>query len=362
MIETISDPGRFARLREDWNRLADAAGDPFLRHEWFLACAGALTPRGRLRILALFSGERLIAAAPMMAVGDGVGARLEFLGATRLGEPCGLLYRDPAALESLVREMAGLGLPLLLRRLRSQSEATRALRRIPWRRGLLVRRATAPSLRIPVRTGWQSYLDSLSSRHRYDLRRARRRAAGLGPVDFRLLGPGAGEASSLLDRFMDVEAAGWKGRGESALRFRTGLRAFFTEFGLAAAAARILRIALLNIGEETAAAMIAVEHSGALWVLKIGYDERYRSCSPGLILTAETIRSAFESGLAGYEFLGAEEPWQRPWRPERRHYESAGFFPGSLRGAWALAREAGRAAVARLGGLPAAGRSRARGR
>ena len=81
---------------------------------------------------------------------------------------------------------------------------------------------------------------------------------------------------------------------------------------------------------------IGLEHANRFWVLKIGYDEKWAKCSPGIQLTMETIRYAFDRGLEAYEFLGSDEPWLHAWARQSHSYTSIGFYPLGFCGLYGL--------------------------
>ncbi len=58
---------------------------------------------------------------------------------------------------------------------------------------------------------------------------------------------------------------------------------------------------------------IMVEEHGALWLLKIGFDEAFARVSPGNLLLMEVIRHAAANGLERVEFLGKDAPWTAAW-------------------------------------------------
>jgi hypothetical protein len=62
-------------------------------------------------------------------------------------------------------------------------------------------------------------------------------------------------------------------------------------------------------------------------LLKIGYDEAYRRCSPGQLLMLEVIRDAARRGLQRVEFLGFSAPWTRVWTEVERPMSTVRFFP-----------------------------------
>src|SRR5207244_7317462 len=95
----------------------------------------------------------------------------------------------------------------------------------------------------------------------------------------------------------------------------------------------------LRIGGQAAAMQFAVEQGGALWLLKIGYDEAFARCSPGTLLTADTVRYAAARGLRCYEFLGGIESWTRMWTEHERSCVSVRAYPAAGRGLAALAAD-----------------------
>ena len=76
---------------------------------------------------------------------------------------------------------------------------------------------------------------------------------------------------------------------------------------------------------------LAVERANRLWILKLGADEHHSTCAPGIVLTHETIRWAFEHGLAGYELLGDDAPWTRAWTDQVHPYAIVRTYPLGVR-------------------------------
>jgi CelD/BcsL family acetyltransferase involved in cellulose biosynthesis len=168
------------------------------------------------------------------------------------------------------------------------------------------------------------------------LKRKRRRAEQIGPVRSETLAPTPDEARILLDAVMQVEASGWKGRSGSAMRFNRRVGAFFRRYAPLAAANGHLRVSLLHVGSHLAAADLSLEADRRLWQLKIGYDESLARCSPGLLLTHDTLAYAFSHRLEAFEFLGSAEAWQERWGAVPRQYASILGYPLTPRGLWGL--------------------------
>jgi hypothetical protein len=300
----------------------DGAASPELPHTgpsaedaWFRACveAFALEPH-----VVEVDGAR----APLVLERG----RLTLAGTMLTGEPMDFSWRDEDALERLVAAIAATGRPLRLFRLPSASPALAALRR---RFPLVVERpaGACPVLRVedePERV--------LSSRRRQDLRRARRRAEELGAVAVEVHEPTPSEVDGLLDVAFSVEARSWKGRDGTSLA-QDELRArFYRTYCRDAAAAGTLRIALLTLDGLPAATQIAIERDEALWLLKIGYDEAFASCSPGQLLMHAMLLWAAERGLQRYELLGLAKPWTRMWTREEWASSLVFAYPWTVRG------------------------------
>jgi CelD/BcsL family acetyltransferase involved in cellulose biosynthesis len=327
-------------LASRWRALDEWAATPAQRLAWFRACVVGFG--GEVRFVVAQQGEELLAAAPMVVRDDGA---LELVGARELNEPADFAYRDEAALASLVRELAALKTGIVVSRLPATSPTVNALRRAFRGRGVLLVR---PAGSTPVLELGGDPEARFSGRRRSDLRRAGRRAAEMGAVAAEVIAPKPDELAQLMDEFFAVEAAGWKGVRGTALAHDTTRRRFFDEYAAATSAEGSLRLCFLRIGEETAAVQLAVEHARRLWLLKIGYDERFARCSPGTLLLLETARWATESGLEAIELLGERDPWTRAWTDEDRACVAVHVYPATFRGARALVGDATRHSRRRL--------------
>jgi len=355
-VEVIRSFAGFAALRTEWNGLAEKQCTPLLWHEWLFACACSLHEERGLHVIVQREGGRLTAGAPLVVSGSGRRTRLEFLGVRALGEPSGFVFEDQAALECLLRGTCGVGLPLDLSRLPTSGPIEAAIVRAAAGRAIVIRRPSAPSLAVQVRRDSDAFERAFPSRLRSDLRRARRRAAAVGPVEECFLSPQPGEVLERVHRFERLEAAGWKGLRRSSLLHKENLRRFFASMGEQMARRRALRIGFLSIGGQDAAGVIGLEAHGRAWVLKVGYDERWARVSPGLLLMDAAMKDAGARGLVAFEFLGSAEQWQERWNTERRLYRAAALYPRSVEGLGALAMDLSGAAFRRLNDHLALGR------
>lgn len=302
------------------------AGDP----AWAAACAEAFELDRRTFAV---DGARADFAL--------VHGRLELLGPRQTFEPGDVRARDAPSLEQLVARLAATRLPLALHRVPDGSPTIAALHaRLP-----LVLERTSGACPV-VRLDGEPEA-TLSARRRSDLRRAHRRAEAHGSVAAQMHEPGPDEADRLLDAAFAIEARGWKSRTGTALALDARRARFYRLYGRAAAAAGELRVAFLAVGGQHVAMQVAVERDGALWLLKIGYDERLAAASPGQLLLRATLGWACDRGLQRVELLGAAAQWTRAWTREERPCSAVFAYPGNPRGAVVLGADGTRHLVRR---------------
>jgi CelD/BcsL family acetyltransferase involved in cellulose biosynthesis len=335
--------------RDAWDALADAARNPLLEADWILSGVGTLHHERDFRLIAIERDGRLCAAAPLVASGNGRLRPLELAGMATLYEPGDLLYEDDAALGELAAALLRQGRPLLLARLPAASPAVAAIERAVRRPGLALARQTASALVVPIAGSWDAYEQTLSSRLTSNVKRLARRAARAHPVRSDVVTPVPAQVPELFDRFMQVEASGWKGRASSSLIARPQLRAFFATYLEHAASTGRLRVAMLWFGDRLAAAEIALVAYNRWWQLKIGYDDACADLYPGLQLTHASVRHAFDAGLEAYEFLGSAAEWERRWNPEERRFVTLAVYPPTVAGAAGLGADLTRHAGRRIG-------------
>lgn len=311
-------------LRDEWDALSRRFRSPLVDHDWFVSCAEAFHHDGDLCILTTREGNVLTGVAPLVREGG----RLVLLGGSRLHEPCNWLFSTDDVLAELAEAALALGEPMILQRVPAASPVWRVFAGVPkWRAVTLVRPA-ADALAVSTRGSWDAYYESLSSHVTSNLRRLRRKAEkALGPMAFVQHAPSPAEAGPLFETVVSIEGSGWKGRRGSSLAAREDLRSFFRRYCDRAARERRLRVSTLSFGEKVAAVELSVLAYGRLWQLKIGYHDALAAYYPGLHLTEMSIRSAFEQGLDGYEFLGSAAPWEARWNADAHAYRSCAVYP-----------------------------------
>ena len=134
------------------------------------------------------------------------------------------------------------------------------------------------------------YLDGrLSTQRRKRLRRQRRHleAALGGPLTMH--DHARTDVAVALDRFLELEGSGWKGRAGTALASRPAEAALFREAMTSFARRGCAQLWELGPPGAPVASLCAVVASGGVFHLKIAHDERYAGESPGLQLEMDVI-------------------------------------------------------------------------
>jgi CelD/BcsL family acetyltransferase involved in cellulose biosynthesis len=335
----ISSRREIEALAHEWDTLAASTGLPMLSHAWVLSCAESLYTEDQLQIITVRAGGVLAGVAPLVARQAAGITRLELIGSSHLFEPSGFLYDTDSTLDVLARAIVNTRRPIVLARIPTDSPIGARLQSAARGRGVTFVKPGADTLAVPISCGWNEYLASMSSRQRYDLKRARRRAEESGTVAVRILSPRPEDVAGMFDELVRVESSGWKARNGSSLTHRQHLRHFFLNYATRASQSGVTRFAFLDVNDRPIAAQLMVEYSERLWILKIGYDEAWSRCSPGWLLIAETMRYAFERNLKSYEFLGSDEPWLHRWDTDDRRCSTVIGYPFTLRGLYGFAAD-----------------------
>jgi hypothetical protein len=133
----------------------------------------------------------------------------------------------------------------------------------------------------------QSYLQhAISPEHFRELRRQWRRLDQLGALSYNVARQPA-DIRLRMEEFLLLEAAGWKGRGRTAMindRYRA---AFAREAISNLAETDGVRIHTLDLDGRAIASMVVFLTGGEAYTWKTAYDEEFAKYSPGKLLVAE---------------------------------------------------------------------------
>jgi hypothetical protein len=326
-----------------WQELSDRSiiPNPFNEPAFVLPEARHLAGEARVGLIRVLRGDEWLAALPVRR--SATWHRVPLPSVSSWGTPEHHFLGAPL----VAREAVVLGLGVLVDALRalpvscfatlaglpaegplaSALDEVVAARRVPVRLGSRHERAL---LRCDAEA--PSPLERMSARHRSDLRRRGR-----------LLGEAAGGEPAVrvrhepvdLERFIALEAAGWKGRTGHPLAHRPCARAFFCEMAAGFAALGRLQLLCLEAGGQTAAMSTNLLAADGAFVLRIAYDERFARCSPGNQLLVAMGDRGVQAPQTAWIDSGANwfnATFNRLW-PDRRKIETRIIAAEGARGA-----------------------------
>lgn len=128
-----------------------------------------------------------------------------------------------------------------------------------------------------------------------ELGRQKRRLAGHGAVEYRV----AREPEAVrlaIERFLALEASGWKGRARTAMAVDRYRAAFVREAAQRLVEKGLCQVHELTLAGEVVASLVVFVESGVAYTWKTAYQEAYASCSPGVLLMAEATRALLDDG------------------------------------------------------------------
>jgi CelD/BcsL family acetyltransferase involved in cellulose biosynthesis len=339
-VECLDSSWGFTALRSEWNALLrDSASDgPFLTWEWLHTWWTHLSGASRLRIAAVRADHELIALAPFRITKSRVTflSRLDMLGTGGAGSD----YLDVIVRRGWEAE----GVRALARFARSES-ATLRLRR-------LARTATAFALAdrleadgwiastapdgvcpyVPL-TGhtWDSYLGTLGSSHRANVRRRIKALGQNFSMRFERVTTDA-ERREALAALVTFHERRYAGRGGSTAFMTPALRGFHDEVTRRALDRGWLRLFVLRVNDALVAVMYGFMYNGRFYFYQHGFDDRYQRHSIGLVVMGLSIRAAIDEGADEFDMLWGVEAYKGLWARETRELRTIQLFSPRIGG------------------------------
>ena len=343
----VPDPdGRWAEaLIAPWRDLAEAAVEPnaFFGPDLLLPALRHLAEGRDVRIFALWEGmpetSRLLAlvpVAPQRSFGrlraPNVATWLHphaFLG-TPLVRP-GHEAAFWAAFVPLVARTWWGGL-IQIRRIDRDGPLARALDHVDLPAPpMILREADRAFLTVPPEA--EPYLEAqLRGKKRKELRRQRRRLGELGELTFTAF-TSRPDIDAWIADFLRLEAAGWKGRGQTAIAQQEAERRYFSEALRAAADHDRLLAVDCRLDGRPIAMHINLRAGTGCFSFKTCFDEDFSAYSPGVQVQLDNIDALIAEGIAWSDSCAAKDhPMINSiWRDRIRIADIAIGLDGPLR-------------------------------
>ena len=294
VVERVA-PADAARHRDAWLDLMGRAleANVFLDPDFALPAAQHLDVRRRPSLILVWADaargptDLLAVWAVVDRAGPGRALAVSWLHEfSTLGMPLLDGERADAALRALLR-WAAKGVPgargLVVRAMPADGPTAAALRRAAAGAGHAVAVLDSVERAVLRRGSPRAGLAALSAKGAKDLRRQRRRLAERGALAYTSARDGDALRSGV-ERFLALEAAGWKGAAGTALLARTGHTAFARTTSRLLGPRGLWRVDSLALDGEPIAMALLLRAGSVDFLWKIAYREDAARLSPGVQL------------------------------------------------------------------------------
>ena len=285
-------------LRDDWRRLAEAAGSPFSTYEWAEAWWRHYG-EGRPLHLVRCAGDTgdAFAILPLYLSRSRPVRMLRFVGhgtADQLQPVCAPADSDAAV--AALREVLGDGIGrwqvLLADRLPGEGRWEERIGGRP------LDRTPSPVL-DPGGGSFDDWVKSRSKNFREQVRRRERKLAKNHELTYRLTDdPDRLDAD--LETLFSLHRARWEGTTRS---FEGAREAFHRDFARTALERGWLRLWTLELDGRPAASWLGYRFGGAEWYYQAGRDPALEREAVGFVLMVHTVRTALDDGVREYKLL-----------------------------------------------------------
>ncbi|WP_193337787.1 GNAT family N-acetyltransferase [Devosia beringensis] len=281
--------------RAAWHRLGDAAvqANGFYAADYALAAATLSHRPGLLLAHADNADRDLIGLLPVVSAWHALHLPVPALIARQAYSPLSvpLLHRDAAvtAAGALIDAAAAAGARVLsLPAMTLDGPAFAALQAAMSRRGLrTVIHNRHERAAFDATQESEPYLRAgLGGKRLKELRRLRNRLADDGAVAFAIASTPA-DVAAALERFLALEAMGWKGAGGTGLGQNANDAAFIRAAAAGLSVDGRIQIAELTLDAAVIASGLVIRQGPQALFFKIAYDETQARYSPGVQLTLE---------------------------------------------------------------------------
>lgn len=333
----------FDGLRDQWSELASKgrAAEPFFQPYWFRSFANTFNSARRSPTVIVRKAGQLVGVLPLMRRQTFFGkvparvlrslsgihsCRYDFICDQGDEERISIAAWRALRADSSWGVIEALGVP--------EDGAFASIMRHAENDGYLTARwptLLSPYLIIPDR-GQEPFANS-PHRHRKDRKRLDKyqsRLEQLGAVEVEILDSYQQEA---LERFFEMEGAGWKGRKGGAIKCSPAALSFYRELVPLAAAQGHVRLCALRAGGRRVAMELSFVIGEHCFSPKITYDEALSRCAPGQLLARASIRELWTRGCRRYDLLGPRARYKALWAGAVRRHAHCYIFKPSLVGA-----------------------------
>lgn len=333
-VSAVTTRTELEALAPEWNDLlqASCADTIFLTWEYISAWLDAVAPRAELHVLTVRNGSgELVGIAPFYRRRILLRSVLTYRCLCILGD-----YESPAEyLDLIVRRdqqaqvLDALGAALTssrdwdciwIRRVAGWTGAPKRLDGLARGVGLHVWRRDVSFSAIALPSELDQYLQVLSSKTRYQVRRGAKQLNESGQVTFEHC-----RSRTHLPGFIDdlerLHQKHWESVDEAGgFRRHPSFRAFVEAISLRAIDKGWVELTRVRVNDTCVAVQFGFTYHGTFSAIQEGFDPDFKMVTEGIgnVLRCRTIQESIDAGLTCYDFLGGESWHKQRWGAQVR--------------------------------------------
>jgi hypothetical protein len=179
----------------------------------------------------------------------------------------------------------------------------------------------------------QNIINKVSRNFRGSLRKARNKLLKEKNVEY-LTSRMQEELLPGFEEFLEVEASGWKGEEgtKTAIKYNRKSIDFYKCLIAAYSKLNCCEINLLRVNGKCIAGQLCLLLDDEIYILKIGYNEKYSQLSPGNILLEKLVERCWEDGNIKFINFVTGSEWHANWKPSSCNVVRVYFFNKTYRG------------------------------
>lgn len=313
-VSVISDPRQWLSLKVDWEKLLQATGDHnvFQSFEYLWEWWKYFGTWQSLRVIVIRQGESVIGVGPLMLehfpiFGKTV-RKLMFISAPmEMNRPKFLFGQNGAtcfpALFAYLETHAG-DWDVLDIDEQMHGEDLDAMRRHFKAAPCLVAESGTLCPYIDMDGDWGRFLSRRSRKMRSNIKRLRRKSAGLGQVNVRLVSHWP-DLDQALDTHCEIEGESWKASKHLDLADDKSHYFFYRSLARVFGQDGKFELRFLECDGKALASTFGILHDNVFQSLKIAHRNDFDKLSPGTVLESFELEALFERGIDRYEFMGS---------------------------------------------------------
>ena len=171
----------------------------------------------------------------------------------------------------------------------------------------------------------------LSSKFRRNIRRLWKKLREKGEITTHLY-KDPGQLNEAFNEFLEVESSGWKDESKTSLKCDESLRSFYRSILETFGKNGSCVIHTMKLDGRPIASQFSVISGDSYNMLKIGYDEEFKSMGPGALLLDETVRIFSNDNTINSISFVTGGGWSDKWSPQTLYVANHYIYNGTIKG------------------------------